>query len=157
MPARKTWNEKLDNGRQPKIVRLKKTFVGIPVGARMLVSTPREVDALIKKIPAGRLVPQEELRRKLAIRHSADATCPSPRVSSCASPPKPRGKKSEEVPIPRRSHLFGEPSLAVRLWPENSPAASASSRRCRRKKESPSNSSISVDGVSSNTVSVDVR
>jgi len=76
MPTRKTWNDKLDNGREPKVVRLEKAFAGIPAGARMLVSTPREVDALVKKIPEGRLVPQDELRRKLAIRHGADATCP---------------------------------------------------------------------------------
>jgi hypothetical protein len=72
----KTWSEKLDNGRKPKIVQLEKPFAGIPSGARMLVSTPREVDALLKKIPPGRFVPPDELRRKLAAKHGADATCP---------------------------------------------------------------------------------
>jgi len=73
---RKTWAQKRDNGREPKVVRLEKAFAGIPAGARMLVSTPREVDGLLKKIPEGRFVAPEELRRKLAAKHGADATCP---------------------------------------------------------------------------------
>ena len=76
MARRKTWQEKLDNGRAPKVVRLDKAFAGIPAGADMLVSTPREVEALIKNIPEGRTVPPEELRHKLAAKHGADATCP---------------------------------------------------------------------------------
>ena len=72
----RTWTEKLDNGRKPKIVRIAKAFAGIPAGSNMVVSTPREVDSLLKKIPAGRFLTQNELRRKLAGRHGADAACP---------------------------------------------------------------------------------
>src|SRR5258707_15398650 len=76
MANRKTWREKMDNGRKPEVVRIEKAYAGIPVGARVLVSTPHEVDAFIRKIPEGRFVPTEELRRKMAAKHGADHACP---------------------------------------------------------------------------------
>ena len=76
MATRKTWQEKMNNGRKPEVVRIEKAYAGIPVGARVLVSTPHEVDAFIKKIPEGRFVTAEELRRKMAAKHGADAACP---------------------------------------------------------------------------------
>jgi hypothetical protein len=76
MGRRKTWTEKMDNGRKPEVVRIEKAYAGIPVGAQVLVSTPREVDAFIQKIPEGRFVTAEELRRKMAAKHGADAACP---------------------------------------------------------------------------------
>jgi len=72
----KTWLEKMDNGRKPEVVRIEKSYAGIPVSARVLISTPHEVDEFIRKIPAGRFVAPEELRRKLAAKHGADAACP---------------------------------------------------------------------------------
>jgi hypothetical protein len=76
MARRKTWQEKMDNGREPVVVKLKKTFAGVPEGADLLVSTPREVERYIRRIPEGRAVQPVELRKKLASKHSADATCP---------------------------------------------------------------------------------
>ena len=76
MARRKTWQEKKDNGREPIVVKLKKSFAGVPEGAALLISTPREVERYIRRIPEGRAVQPTELRRKLAARHAADATCP---------------------------------------------------------------------------------
>ena len=76
MAQRKTWLEKLDNGRKPKVVRLKKDFAGVAAGSHLLVSTPREVDTFIRRIPAGRFVDPRQLREKLASKYSADAACP---------------------------------------------------------------------------------
>jgi hypothetical protein len=76
MRTRKTWQEKLDNGRDPKVVRLEKNFGGIPAGSEMLVSTPREVDALLRQVPSGQLVTLDEIRNKLAAKHGADGACP---------------------------------------------------------------------------------
>ena len=75
-PRKKTWSEKMDNGRKPEVVRIEKAYAGIPVGASVLISTPHEVDAFIKKIPEGRFVTAEELRCRLAAKHGADAACP---------------------------------------------------------------------------------
>jgi hypothetical protein len=43
---------------------------------RMLVSTPRELDAIIRRIPEGRVLPLGALRDALARDHRADYTCP---------------------------------------------------------------------------------
>ena len=43
---------------------------------RMLVSTPRELDAIIRRIPEGRVLPMGALRAALARDHRADYTCP---------------------------------------------------------------------------------
>jgi hypothetical protein len=76
MARRKTWQEKLDNGRKPKVVRLEKDFAGVPAGSDILVSTPREVDQFVRRIPAGRFVDPRELRQKMAAKYSAAAACP---------------------------------------------------------------------------------
>lgn len=76
MAGRKSWQEKLDNGREPKVVRLKRPLAGIPMGSDILVSTPREVDQFIRRIPSGRFVDPRELREQMAAKHSVMAACP---------------------------------------------------------------------------------
>lgn len=49
---------------------------GYPAG-RMLVSTPRELDAIIRRIPEGRVLALGALRAALARDHRADYTCPA--------------------------------------------------------------------------------
>jgi alkylated DNA nucleotide flippase Atl1 len=48
---------------------------GYPVG-RMLVTSPLEVDAVVRRIPEGRVLTIGELRANLARNHRADYTCP---------------------------------------------------------------------------------
>jgi hypothetical protein len=76
MARAKTWKEKLEIDRKPEVVQITKGYAGIPAGSRVLVSTPKEVDRFIRKIPEGTFVSPEELRKKLAARHGADAACP---------------------------------------------------------------------------------
>lgn len=47
---------------------------GYPVG-RMLVSSPLELDAVIRRIPEGRVLTMGALRANLARNHKADYTC----------------------------------------------------------------------------------
>ena len=75
--GRKTWTEKLDNGRTTKLVVLSKPFCGAAAGSVMLVSTPREVEAYIRAIPAGTTVSATTLRDDLAALHGAQVTCPT--------------------------------------------------------------------------------
>ena len=42
----------------------------------MVIPAPLEVDALMKKVPKGRLVTINELRAALAAKHKADFACP---------------------------------------------------------------------------------
>jgi len=55
---------------------IQKSYAGIPAGAQVLVSTPREVAAFVRRIPAGRFVAPEQVRRRLAAKHNANAACP---------------------------------------------------------------------------------
>ncbi|WP_216920507.1 hypothetical protein [Synechococcus sp. CCAP 1479/9] len=55
---------------------LEKSFAGIPAGARMLVVTPRIVDAEVCEIAPGAVMAAASLRQRLAARHGADHACP---------------------------------------------------------------------------------
>jgi hypothetical protein len=76
MARKKTWREKLDHGREPHVAKLEKAFAGVPAGALLLISSPREVQAFVQKIPEGCAVTPAEMRDRLAKRHHADAACP---------------------------------------------------------------------------------
>jgi hypothetical protein len=72
----KTWAEKMQTG-APQITRLDKPFAGVPAGATLLISSPKEVDAYLKThVRPGTSCTVPELRYALAQAHRADATCP---------------------------------------------------------------------------------
>jgi hypothetical protein len=74
---KKTWREKLaDDKDLPKVCEVR-AGRGIRSGAgRMVIAAPREVDALMRQVPRGRLTTINELRAALAARHKADFACP---------------------------------------------------------------------------------
>ena len=74
---RKTWTQKLDNGRSAERVILEKPYCGVPAGTVMLVSTPREVEDYIRAVPPGVVVSPRTLRDDLAAQHGAETTCPT--------------------------------------------------------------------------------
>ncbi len=77
--AKKTWNEKLQNtndmprmeyvGDDPRAVQR----YG---GGNMLIAAPLEYDAVMKRIPEGKLITTVKIREYLAKKHGADFTCP---------------------------------------------------------------------------------
>lgn len=71
-----TWSAKLNGAKSPQKKRLEKSIAGMPAGAVMYISTPREIDDYIKKIPYGRTVSARQLRDDLAQANGADVTCP---------------------------------------------------------------------------------
>ena len=73
---RKTWTEKLDNGRKAEVVRIARSYAGLPAGSDVLIPTPREVQAAVRKIPAGKFVAPEQLRAKPASKHGVETACP---------------------------------------------------------------------------------
>jgi hypothetical protein len=73
---KKTWAQKLDNGRAAFVGTLDKPMCGNPAGTRILVATPRIVKAYIEQIPPGQEIPVERLRADLAAQYDADASCP---------------------------------------------------------------------------------
>jgi hypothetical protein len=62
--------------KEPKRVVLEKRFAGIPAGSILYVATPDIVAAWVRRIPPGETRSIEQLRRDLAKRNKADATCP---------------------------------------------------------------------------------
>jgi hypothetical protein len=74
---KKTWREKLaDDKGLPKVCEVRAGH-GIRSGeGRMVIAAPREVDALMKQVPKGRVVTINELRATLARKHGADFACP---------------------------------------------------------------------------------
>ncbi len=75
MRGRKTWAEKMRTP-EPHTTVLDRSWAGLPPGATMLISSPREIEALVSRIPVGRTRSVPELREALARRHRADTTCP---------------------------------------------------------------------------------
>lgn len=75
--GRKTWAEKLQDDKDlPKVVPMPQRGPHAAPAGTMLVPAPREVDALMRRVPRGRLTTMEDLRAALARRHGATTTCP---------------------------------------------------------------------------------
>ena len=60
---------------EPKLVKIPPRMAHFGKGT-MVIPTPSLVDTLIRKVPKGRLVTVNELRRKLAQDFAADVACP---------------------------------------------------------------------------------
>lgn len=74
---RKSWREKLanDNG-LPKVVSLDTKQAARMGGVRLAIAAPREIDALMRAVPPGRVTTINELRAAVAKKHRADVACP---------------------------------------------------------------------------------
>lgn len=75
--GKKTWREKLaDDKDLPKVVKLEGDAVQRWGGETLAIPAPREVDALIRKVPRGKLATTNELRAAVARSHRAAVGCP---------------------------------------------------------------------------------
>jgi alkylated DNA nucleotide flippase Atl1 len=75
--TRKTAIQKLNVDKQPHIVSpIPAGFPGAKEHDSMVVSTPREVDGVLREVPMGRLVTLTAVRAHLAQRHGAAMACP---------------------------------------------------------------------------------
>ncbi len=81
MPARskprKSWREKLarDHG-LPKVEHLDAAGAKRWGGKTLAIPAPREVDALMRTVPKGRVTTINELRAAVAKQHKAEVGCP---------------------------------------------------------------------------------
>ncbi len=73
---KKTWLDKLDETKEPKIKRIDIDFADIPAGSNMFIATPKIIDKYIQEIGVGKRIDTKTLRKDLAIAHNADYTCP---------------------------------------------------------------------------------
>jgi alkylated DNA nucleotide flippase Atl1 len=75
--TRLTWGEKLDQDKGlPKVVPIGPTMSKQWGEGTVVVPTPREVDAIMKLVPKGKLITIQEIRAVLAERHGATIGCP---------------------------------------------------------------------------------
>jgi alkylated DNA nucleotide flippase Atl1 len=76
MARRKSAIEKRDNAPAPLVSDVHESrSAAFPVG-RMLVASPLELQRIVARVPAGRVLTTGALRAALATRFSADYTCP---------------------------------------------------------------------------------
>lgn len=99
----KTWKQKLEGGKPPHVETTTKPFIGIPAGAKMLISCPTEFKEFVDAIPARSSVSVSELKQALAKRHGAEYVCPLTTgiflriISEAALDEMEAGKAVEEV------------------------------------------------------------
>src|SRR5271156_303143 len=75
--AKKSWHEKLTDDKDlPKVCKVTGKLSKRWGEGRFVIPAPREVDALMKQVPKGRVVTINELRAALAKKHQADFACP---------------------------------------------------------------------------------
>lgn len=77
---RKSWQEKLlDNKGLPRVEVITSKMAGrwgIKVGDTVVIPAPIEVNEIMKKVPKGKLITMNEIRKALAEKHSATISCP---------------------------------------------------------------------------------
>jgi hypothetical protein len=77
MPQRNTWREKLatDNG-LPHVGPIDGRMSRRWGTGTMVIPAPREVDAIMRRVPRGKLITINEIRARLARRHDVTMACP---------------------------------------------------------------------------------
>lgn len=74
---KKSWREKLDDDKGlPKVCEATGKLTKRWGEGRFVIPAPREVDALMRQVPRGRLVTINELRTALARKYKTDFACP---------------------------------------------------------------------------------
>jgi alkylated DNA nucleotide flippase Atl1 len=76
----KSWKEKLEDSKGlPKIEKINSKLAGrwkTKVNDTLVIPAPLEVDAIMKKVPKGKLITINDIRAMLARKHKAAICCP---------------------------------------------------------------------------------
>jgi alkylated DNA nucleotide flippase Atl1 len=74
---KKSWREKLaDDKGLPRVCKVTGKLTKRWGTGTFVIPAPREVDALMKQVPKGRVITINELRAALAQKHKTDFACP---------------------------------------------------------------------------------
>lgn len=77
MPQRRSWREKLaDSKGLPKVGRITGRMSRRWGRGTIVVPAPQEVDALMRRVPKGKLITINEIRAALAKKHGVSVCCP---------------------------------------------------------------------------------
>ena len=104
LSSRIPWREKLERQQQPKIVDIPPRMQSRLGKGRMVIPRPLDVDALIRRVPKGKLVTVLQLRKELAKRSKVDIACPLctgifVRISAEAADEERRAGKKRVTPF----------------------------------------------------------
>jgi len=73
---KKSWAEKMDKPSTPEVKILEKGFADLKDGSKMLIPTPRLIEAYLQHSTPGKKVDMKQMRADLAAENGADYTCP---------------------------------------------------------------------------------
>lgn len=74
---KKSWMEKLTDSKDlPKVVKLKPSQAKKFGKGTMAIPSPMEVNTIMKRVPAGKLITINRIREKIAKKHHASLGCP---------------------------------------------------------------------------------
>jgi hypothetical protein len=77
MARRKSWQEKLENSNGlPKVAKIDAKMSQRWGQGTFVIPAPLEVDEIMKRVPKGKLITIDEIRKSLAAKHGATITCP---------------------------------------------------------------------------------
>lgn len=77
MARKKTWREKLSDTKDlPKVVLLKEDARRHWRGRTIAIPSSMEVNEVMAKVPKGKLITIEQIRKIIARKHKADVGCP---------------------------------------------------------------------------------
>src|SRR5258706_6058282 len=103
MKTRSSWREKVERQQEPKIVTIPPKMQKRFGRGKMLIPRPLDVDALIRKVPRGKLITQGQIRATLARASGVDVACPITtgifvRIAAEAAAEAARARKSRITP-----------------------------------------------------------
>ena len=74
---KKTWQEKLNDSKDlPKVIKLTAHQIKNLGKGTMAIPSPLEVNAIMKKVPTGKIITINKIREKVAKKHKATIGCP---------------------------------------------------------------------------------
>jgi hypothetical protein len=74
---KKDFNERMNNSKDmPKIIELDEEAAKKWGGKKMIIAPPLYYDEIMKKVPKGKLLTTDQIRKYLAQKNNADITCP---------------------------------------------------------------------------------
>lgn len=77
MAKRKTWREKLaDDKDLPKVVKIGSKMTKRWGTGTVAIAAPREIDAIMRRVPEGQVITINEIRQLVAKKHKATVGCP---------------------------------------------------------------------------------
>lgn len=74
--AKKTYNERLNSSNKAEVKIVPPEAAIRYGGSKMLIATPLEYDAVMKRVPKGRIITSDIINTHLAKKYNADWTCP---------------------------------------------------------------------------------